>query len=44
MRKVELRMNEQEIYNVIKEIVDHNGIKTELLKNSVYPEDKLIVL
>ena len=27
MRKVELRMNEQEKYNVIKELVDHKGNK-----------------
>ena len=27
MRKVELRMNEQEKYEVIKELVDHNGNK-----------------
>ena len=27
MRKVELRMNEQEKYNVIKELVEHNGNK-----------------
>ena len=27
MRKVELRMNEQEKYDVIKELVDHNGNK-----------------
>ncbi|MBQ9318210.1 MAG: helix-turn-helix domain-containing protein [Bacilli bacterium] len=32
MRKVELRMNEQEIYNVIKEIVDHNGNKNRAAK------------
>lgn len=40
MRKVELRMNELQKYDVIKELVDHNGSKTELLKNSVYLEDK----
>ena len=28
MRKVELRMNEQQKYNVIKELVDHNGNKS----------------
>lgn len=28
MRKVNLRMNELEKYNVIKELVDHNGNKT----------------
>ena len=27
MRKVDLRMNEQEKYNTINELVDHNGIK-----------------
>ena len=27
MRKVELRMKEQEKYEVIKELVDHNGNK-----------------
>ena len=27
MRKVELRMNEEYKYNVIKELVDHNGNK-----------------
>ena len=27
MRKVELRMNEQTKYEVIKELVDHNGNK-----------------
>ena len=27
MRKVELRMNEQEKYDAIKELVDHNGNK-----------------
>ena len=27
MRKVELRMNEKEKYEVIKELVDHNGNK-----------------
>lgn len=27
MRKVDLRMNELEKYNVIKELVDHNGNK-----------------
>ena len=28
MRKVELRMKEEEKYDVIKELVDHNGNKT----------------
>ena len=32
MRKVELRMNEQEKYNVIKELVDHNGNKNRACK------------
>ena len=32
MRKVELRMNEQEKYEVIKEIVDHNGNKNRASK------------
>lgn len=43
MRKVELRMNEKEKYEVIKELVDHNGNKTEQLKNSVYQDDKLTI-
>ena len=28
MRKVELRMNEKEKYEVIKDLVDHNGNKS----------------
>ena len=32
MRKVELRMNEQEKYEVIKELVDHNGNKNRAAK------------
>ena len=32
MRKVELRMNEKEKYNVIKELVDHNGNKNRAAK------------
>lgn len=45
MRKVELRMNEKEKYEVIKELVNHNGNKkTNSKKNLVYQEDKLIVL
>ena len=43
MRKVELRMNEKEKYEVIKELVDHNGNKIEQLKNSVYQDDKLTI-
>ena len=44
MKEVKLRMNEQEKYNIIKELVDHNDNKNELVKSSVYLEDKLIVL
>ena len=32
MRKVELRMNEQEKYKVIKELVEHNGNKNRASK------------
>lgn len=32
MRKVELRMNEQEKYEVIKDLVDHNGNKNRASK------------
>ena len=32
MRKVELRMNEQEKYEIIKELVDHNGNKNRASK------------
>ena len=32
MRKVELKMNEQEKYEVIKELVDHNGNKNRASK------------
>ena len=32
MRKVVLRMNEQEKYDVIKELVDHNGKKKRAAK------------
>ena len=42
MRKFELRMKEK--YDVIKELVDHNGNKNQTSKNSIYLEDKLIVL
>ena len=31
MRKVELRMNEQEKYETIKYVVEHNGSKKELV-------------
>jgi uncharacterized membrane protein len=42
MRKVELRMNEQEKYEVIKSLVDHGGNKTRaalrlgLSRSSIY--------
>ena len=32
MRKVELRMNEKEKYEIIKELVDHNGNKNRASK------------
>ena len=32
MRKVELRMNELEKYEIIKELVDHNGNKNRVSK------------
>ena len=32
MREVELRMNEQQKYEVIKELVDHNGNKNRACK------------
>ena len=35
MRKVELRMNEQEKYDVIKELVDHNGNKNRASKKQL---------
>ena len=37
-------MKEQEKYEVIKELVDFNDNKIELVKSSIYQEDKLIVL
>ena len=46
MRKVELRMNEQEKYEVIKELVDHNGNKnraSEKLGISRRQTDRLII-
>ena len=46
MRKVELRMNEQEKYKVIKELVDHNGNKNRASKKlgiSRRQIDRLIV-
>lgn len=47
MRKVELRMNEQEKYNVIKELVDHNGNKNRASKKlglSRRQFDRLIII
>ena len=47
MRKVELRMNEQEKYEVIKEIVDHNGNKNLASKKlgiSRRQIDRLIII
>ena len=46
MRKVELRMNEQEKYEVIKELVDHNGNKNRASKKlgiSRRQTDRLII-
>ena len=46
MRKVELRMNEQEKYEVIKELVDHNGNKNRASKKlgiSKRQIDRLII-
>lgn len=46
MRKVELRMNEQEKYDVIKELVDHNGNKNRAAKKlgiSRRQVDRLII-
>ena len=47
MRKVELRMKEQEKYNVIKELVDHNGNKNRASKKlgiSRRQIDRLIII
>ena len=47
MRKVELRMNEQLKYNVIKELVDHNGNKNRASKKlglSRRQIDRLIII
>ena len=47
MRKVELRMNEQEKYEVIKELVDHNGNKnraSEKLGISKRQINRLIII
>ena len=46
MRKVELRMNEKEKYDVIKELVDHNGNKNRAAKKlgiSKRQIDRLII-
>ncbi len=46
MRKVELRMNEREKYDVIKELVDHNGNKNRACKKlgiSRRQVDRLII-
>ena len=46
IRKVELRMNEKEKYNVIKELVDHNGNKNRAAKKlgiSRRQVDRLII-
>ena len=46
MRKVELRMNEQEKYEVIKELVEHNGNKNRASKKlgiSKRQIDRLII-
>ena len=46
MRKVELRMNEKEKYDVIKELVDHNGNKNRAAKKlgiSRRQVDRLII-
>ncbi len=46
MRNVELRMNEQEKYEVIKELVDHNGNKNRAAKKlgiSKRQIDRLII-
>ena len=47
MRKVELRMNEQEKYEVIKDLVDHNGNKNRASKKlgiSRRQIDRLIII
>lgn len=42
MGKVELRMNEEKKYNVIKKLVETNGNKSVLLLNLALLLDKLI--
>ena len=47
MRKVELRMNEQEKYEVIKDLVDHKGNKNRASKKlgiSVRQINRLIII
>ncbi len=47
MRKVELRMKEKEKYDVIKELVDHNGNKNRACKKlglSRRQVDRLIII
>ena len=47
MRKVELRMNEQQKYEIIKELVDHNGNKNRVCKKlglSRRQIDRLIII
>lgn len=47
MRKVELRMNEQEKYNVIKELVDRNGNKNRAARKlglSIRQINRLIII
>ena len=47
MRKVELRMNEHEKYEVIKELVDHNGNKNRAAKKlnlSIRQINRLIII
>lgn len=41
MRKVDLRMNELEKYNVIKDVVNEKKTKQELKLSYHFPEDKL---
>ena len=36
MKEVELKMNEQEKYEIIKELVDHNGSKNRTSKKTWY--------
>ncbi len=36
MKEVELKMNEQEKYEIIEELVDHNGSKNQASKKTWY--------